>query len=113
MWISEQLFGALIAEVEEAGEAERERFEATQGPYYGFNGTYCYLVTDRTLWQARLKARQLVGGAPDIKHWPLHACSVTREGKKVSLVTPDGEHNLAFPTVALAEQAIASLHPGE
>jgi len=112
MSTSEHLFDALVAEAGRTGEAECGRFQASQGPYYGFNGTYCYLVTERSLWQARSTTEQLVGGAPEIKHWPLHECSGTGSGKKVSLATPDGEHTLAFATGALAKQAIATLHPG-
>ncbi len=46
---TDQIFSALVAEAGQAGEVERARFEASRGAYFGFNGTYCYVVTDSTL----------------------------------------------------------------
>lgn len=111
MPISESLTRALVAEAKRNGEAERERFQASRGTYYGLNGTYSYVVTDHSLWQARSTVLQLFGGAPSIKHWPLNDCAVTRDGNRVVLSTPDGEHRVAFLTEALADEAVAAMRP--
>lgn len=113
MSATEQVFSALVAEARQAGEIERATFEASRGAYYGFNGTYCYVVTDIGLWQGRSTVRQLVGGSPTINHWPLQSCRWReRDGKTAVLATPDGEHKLVFSTDALAKAAITALDHG-
>ena len=100
---------ALQKAVTAAQEHAAESFSASQGPWYGFNGVYRYVVTKNSLWQARGSGR-IGSRKPDVRQWPITACqAVVRDDRRLLLSTPDGTVRLTFRSGAEARSAAAAL----
>lgn len=95
----------LIALAAESGEREVMTFAGSRGPYFGFNGIYVYLISDRSLWRSRSGLRTLLGGQPSVKRWALADCHAkVKDGRGLVLVTPEGESTVSLASAAEANQ---------
>lgn len=103
----------LVALATEIGEREIRVFAASEGPWFGFNGRYIYLVTNQSLWRSRAGLRSLVGGEPSVTRFPLADCSAELKGDRtIVMTTSDGTSTVALATSADARAVAALLTRG-